>query len=174
MVRQPYKLIPTGEQMTRDDVQNWQFCMLAFMRQEIKWSTFLPGGTNNTWTSTDDNQTNGLVVKKTERGQEHEIDQVKTTDLQNSFKDFMTCLATNFPVGFLNTVRREATSIKWVIDKIYRTYNLETRGQHFLDGLDLKFELLKSGPALAPAKPDVALTSLFSLFIDSGHSSNKI
>ena len=48
------------------------------------------------------------------------------------FEDFLTCLATHSPPNFFDTIMEEATSYNWVIDKIYETFNLKAKGEHFL------------------------------------------
>ena len=127
--------------MTRDDVDNWHFTMLSFMRQDTRWTPFLPGGEHAIWFPRDEDAKNCLRVPDDAAA---DIDQAATDALQAGFQDFLTCIATNCPTGFANTVRRESTSIKWITDKIYATYGLQTKGQHFLDGQDIKFDL---GPA---------------------------
>ena len=53
----PYKLKPSGDALTRDDLSTWREVLLSFMRQNEKWRPFLPGATDpnrSTWTSADD------------------------------------------------------------------------------------------------------------------------
>ena len=55
----PYKLKPTNDVMTRDDVAMWEYTLLAACRQVANWRQFLPGQNNDTWTATDDDVNNG-------------------------------------------------------------------------------------------------------------------
>ena len=39
----PYKLKPSGDALTRDDLATWTEVILSFMRQNDTWKPFLPG-----------------------------------------------------------------------------------------------------------------------------------
>ena len=57
----PYKLKPTGESLTRDDLSTWKQILLSHIRQNQKWIQFLPSSaTHKKWKSTDEDVTNGL------------------------------------------------------------------------------------------------------------------
>ena len=76
----PYKLKPSGDALTRDDLSTWREVLLSFMRQNEKWRPFLPGATDpnrSTWTSADDGGNNAWPAEVT-----------------RDFDDFLTCLAT--------------------------------------------------------------------------------
>ena len=120
----PYKLKPsTGDTLTRDDLATWREVLLSHMRQNDKWKPFLPDGDKKEWKAGDDPAGNDW-----------------TPDIKAAFSDFLTCLSTFSPVGFGETVKRESTSFNWVIDLIKDTFNLKTRGEHFLCLDDIKFD----------------------------------
>ena len=50
----PYKLKPSGDSLTRDDLSTWREVILSHMRQNEKWKDFLPGGTKSTWKAEDE------------------------------------------------------------------------------------------------------------------------
>ena len=133
----PYKLKATDGPMTRDDLSSWEYNMQSFCRQTVAWQKFLPGGTRADWKASDADETNGLVVMKAEPNQAVE-DEDKTNELRSAFKDFLTCVAIHCPTGFTTTVERESTSWKWIIKLVKETFNLNTRGEHFLAGNDIK------------------------------------
>ena len=133
----PYKLKATDGPLSRDDLSTWEYNQLSFSRQNEAWQEFLPGGTNSTWTATDEDETNELVVMKADGTGE---DAPKTNKLRSAFKDFLTSVAVSCPTGFTETVQRESTSWKWIIDEIKNTFNLNTRGEQFLAGNDIKLE----------------------------------
>ena len=122
----PYKLKPSGDALTRDDLSTWREVLLSFMRQNEKWRPFLPGATDpnrSTWTSADDGGNNAWPAEVT-----------------RDFDDFLTCLATFAPTGCGETIKRESISFNWAIDLIKETFGLKTRGEHFLALDDIKFE----------------------------------
>ena len=130
-VIKPYKLKPSGEVLSRDDLSTWRQILLGHIRQNNQWLQFLPNSvTHKTWECTDDDENNGLVGE----------DNATTNTLRSDFQDFLTCVATYAPAGFSETIMRESTSFNWVIDLIKSTYGLETKGEHFLALDDLKFE----------------------------------
>ena len=131
----PYKLVATNGPLSRDDLATWEFNQLSYCRQKEAWQEFLPGGTNSTWTATEDDDTNGIMVTKPEDGS---LDVEKTNKKRSAFKDFLDALAINCPAGYPATVVREATSWKWVIDEIKKDFGLDTRGEQFLAGNDIK------------------------------------
>ena len=124
-----YKLKPSEGQMTRDDISTWVFTVKAYARQH-DWSQFLPGGPNASWTCTDTDENNGLRAD----------DEQATTKLRDDFKDFLATVAANCPTGFTDTVIRESTSFQWIEEKIKTTFNLTTKGENFLDGMNMKLE----------------------------------
>ena len=95
----PYKLKPSGETLSRDDLATWKEVLLSHMRQNEVWKQFLPGGARAEWKASDDAEDNNW-----------------TADVTAAFEDFITCLATFSPAGFNETVKRESTSVNWVID----------------------------------------------------------
>ena len=92
----PYKLKPSDGPMTRDGVSLWEYTLLAACRQVADWIKFLPGGDNANWTPTDQDITNGL----------HHENRQTQNKLRSDFANFLTCVATHCPTGFINTVMR--------------------------------------------------------------------
>ena len=128
----PFKLKPTEGVMTRDNVSLWEYTLLAACRQIADWQKFLPGGENSTWVATDDDVNNGLT----------NADATIQTKLRNDFANFLTCVATHCPTGFMDTVMRESTSFKKIVEQIKTTYSLDSRGEKFLSIMDIKLEFL--------------------------------
>ena len=61
-VIKPYKLKPSGETMSRDDLSTWKQVLLGHCRQNDKWIQFLPASTTHkTWKSADEDETHGFV-----------------------------------------------------------------------------------------------------------------
>ena len=123
----PYKLKPSGDNLSRDDLATWQQVLLSHMRQADTWRPFLPGGGKADWVAADSGEENDGW----------------TNGDKAAFQDFLTCLATFSPTGFNETIKRESTSFTWVIDLIKSTFELKTRGEHFLALEDLKFDFSK-------------------------------
>ena len=128
----PYKLKPSGETLSRDDLSTWKQILLGHIRQNATWHQFLPSSaTHKEWVCTDEDVTNGLEG----------ADETASNKLRADFQDFLTCIATYAPAGMNDTIIRESTSFDWVIDLIKNTFDLETKGENFLAIDDLKFDV---------------------------------
>ena len=99
----PFKLKPSDGAMTRDDVSLWEYTLLAACRQITEWQQFLPEGAHATWAATDTDPTNNLTVQN---AGDNAANVAATTKLRNDFKNFLTCVATHCPTGFMDTVMR--------------------------------------------------------------------
>ena len=138
----PYKLKPTdSDNITRDDVLSWSYTLLSCARQCKEWKQFLPGNSKATWTAKSENPTHGWEVTKQDETTGDEVpDDEATDELKSNFQDFLTFVASHCPSGFMNQVMRELTSFDWVLEQLYSTYGLDTKGENFLAGNDIKFE----------------------------------
>ena len=131
----PYKLKPSDGVMTRDDVSLWEYTMLASCRQIQDWQQFLPpNGQHRDWLPADDDVNHGL---------EHENANT-ARKLRNDFANFLTCIATHCPTGFMDTVLRESTSFNSIVKQIRSTFNLDTKGEKFLSIMDIKLDFSPS------------------------------
>ena len=54
----PYKLKPSGDNLSRDDLATWQQVLLSHMRQNDNWKPFLPGGGKQNWVAADSGEVN--------------------------------------------------------------------------------------------------------------------
>ena len=136
----PYKLKPSdGDKISRDDIATWSYNILACARQVKEWKTFLPEAKNSSWKPKSECESYGLTVTKRE-GDQIVVDDEKSEELQTNFLDFLTFVATHCPSGFMSMIMRESTSFEWIMKQLQSTYDLETRGEHFLAGNSLKFE----------------------------------
>ena len=132
---QIYKLKATDGPLSRDDLSTWVFTVKAYARQNDM--TKFINGDKKTWTCSDEDDSNGMIAFKADHVTE---DPVKTNELIGEFHDFLTTVAANCPTGFTDTVIRESTSFTWIVESIKKTFKLITKGENFLDGLDIKFE----------------------------------
>ena len=135
----PYKLTPP---LTRDSVCTWDYNQRAFCRQNKGWRRFLPPtGGNKTWVAGGVDPTYGIKEEKEDGSDDPEA----TAETIASLEDFLTCMATYSPPNFFSTVMYEATSFTWILEKINETFNLKTRGEHFLRGGEIKIEYGSDG-----------------------------
>ena len=125
-VPKPYKLKPTGDALSRDDVSTWKQILLGYLRSTARFQKFLPpAGTRREWTASDEDEANGFTI-------DADNDENAVNQIRADFADFITSVATYCPAGFSDTVQRESTSFNWVVDLIESTFALNTKGEHFL------------------------------------------
>ena len=67
-------------------------------------------------------------------------------------------MASHCPSGFINQVMRESTSYNWILDQVYSTFGLETKGENFLCGNDMKFEF---GPGFTHNQAMMMMTDFY-------------
>ena len=114
--------------------------MQSVCRQNRDWQPFLPGGTGQDWTPGDEDPTHGIEDIMRPAPNQNQVDRRATDKARSDFKDFLTCVATYCPDGFIQTVMNESSSYNWIINLIKTTFNLQTKGSHFLAGEELKLE----------------------------------
>jgi hypothetical protein len=130
-----YKLKATDGPLSRDDLSTWVFTVKSYARQH-GMQRFISGA-NKDWICSDEQDDNGFKVLKADRTT---VDEEATNKLIGDFHDFLTSVAANCPTGFTDTVIRESTSFSWIVEHIKKTFKLITKGENFLDGINLKFE----------------------------------
>ena len=130
-----YKLKATDGPLSRDDLSTWVFTVKSYARQH-GMQRFISGA-NKDWICSDEQDDNGFKVLKPDRTT---VDEEATNKLIGDFHDFLTSVAANCPTGFTDTVIRESTSFSWIVEHIKKTFKLITKGENFLDGINLKFE----------------------------------
>ena len=87
-IPKPYKLKPTGEVLTRDDLSTWKQILLTYLRSNTKFLKFLPpSGTRKTWVASDEDPNNGFVEDAN-----HDEDAINA--VRADFADFITGVAT--------------------------------------------------------------------------------
>ena len=145
----PYKLKPTSEATTtRDDFVTRKYNLEASVRQKDAWLKFMTGGSHSNWRSQDDDRTRGMNVPAVPPLDPHDPVTVNMTvqtaqnasvRLRGDHDDFLACVATFCPAGFYEFVIRESTSIQWIFDQIFSTYNLQTKREDILNGSEMNF-----------------------------------
>ena len=134
--RKTYKL---KEPVTRDSFNTWDLNHRAFCRQDKDWQQFLPSGTRENWAAYED-ATRGITITKVDNGN-NVLDKEQTNKVRSALEDFLVTLGPYALEHFLYTVINEATSYKWVLNRIKTTFRLNTRGVSFLglDNMNLTF-----------------------------------
>ena len=123
--------------VTRDSFYTWTLNHKAFCRQDADWLQFLPGSLGfSTWIPFNEDDTRGVVIYRRDGqdriqtdGQGARIpDEQATNKARAALESFLVCLGTYCPDNFMHTVVQESSSFNWVLEKIKKTFKLETKG----------------------------------------------
>ena len=92
----PYKLKPSGDSLSRDDLETWKQILLGHIRQNEKWLQFLPNSASHKeWVCSDDDDTNNLTVMSVPTpGNPAVVKEEETNTLRADFQNFLTCVST--------------------------------------------------------------------------------
>ena len=106
----PYKLSPRKGKITNSDLLKWDLSFKNFCRRNNGFGRFITGGTISTWTATRKDNSNGLLVTRTETVNKEKaryIDEERTQELRDNFLGFLTTLAMNSPDEMMETIIQE-------------------------------------------------------------------
>ena len=122
----------TDGQLSEEEFQCYQTELEVFLELEAKFIPFLKGGNYETWEAGENDVENRLTVKA-----------VETDDLAVKNRDlklFLSMVAKTLPKSQYGTVMAHATSLEWVYNHIRETYDIQTRGIHVLNILELQYD----------------------------------
>ena len=140
--------------VTRDTFYTWTLNHKAFCRQNPDWLQFLPGSLGfSSWVPYNEDEIRGILIPRTDgQGREQRDgqgviipDMQATNKARAALESFLVCLGTYCPDMFMHTVVQESSSFNWVMDKIKKTFKLETKGLGVLAGADIKVDYSAEG-----------------------------
>ena len=120
----PYRL--EKKSLSHDEVENWWYTVMTYLRQDLRFLQFMTGGTLSTWSALCDDETRGITVAPivNEGANEEaiaaaaETARVATDTRRNDLEDFLNAIASFSPGGLFYPIRHEAISTKWILDMI--------------------------------------------------------
>ena len=132
----PPERLPEGE-LTEQDFQTYQTELEVFLQLDEKFHPFFPGGAYESWEA---GENGGERLTQARRVGEVDDTPQKLVIRNMDLRLFLSLIAKTLPKSRYGTVMQHCTSLKWVYNQIRQDYDIQARGIHVLNILDLKFD----------------------------------
>ena len=120
----------------------------VYLAQEPEFGQFLSDGRYATWNSLESNpnritnlHNDDRQALNTEAAREAHLRTVRT-----KLRTVLSIIGKCVSEGHYNTVIRHSTSLEWIYTTLRCDYNIQKRGIHFFNILDVKFDASKDTP----------------------------
>jgi hypothetical protein len=145
-IPKPYKLDHTN--LSLDKLDGWWTILISFAGSDTRYVKFLTGGLNANWTAADEDRTRGLTVAAeypenataAQRRTADEAAAIASHKIRSELQELLSLIGSYSPEGLFRPITQESSSIQWIIDIIKRTFNLQTRGENLVTGLEMTFK----------------------------------
>ena len=128
--------LPEGE-LTEQDFQTYQTELEVYLYLNEKFRPFLKGGAYQEWEAGEDGEDRLKVAKRVGA-----IDDTaaELAERNMDLRLFLSQVAKTLARSRYGTVMKQCTSLDWVYDQIREDYDIQARGIHVLNILDLKYD----------------------------------
>ena len=156
------KIYPPSQLPDRDVSETqfniWVEELEVYLSQEKNYEVFLKGGLYESWESFENNENRIPEVKPDDQTQPANRDdpvaveaarQANETKLKTYRKDLRTVLSIIgkcVPEGQYSSVVRHSTSLQWIYDSLRTDFDIQKKGIHFFNILDIKYDGSKMTP----------------------------
>ena len=154
----PPSQLPDRE-VTETQFSIWKEELEVYLGQEPDFVCFLPGQPYENWQSYEVNQdrigirdlkAEDIVVPSQENGLNAEAARQRNDKtaikLRNSLRTVLSLVGKCVSQGHYNSVVRHSTSLKWIYDMLRSDYDIQQKGIHFFNLLDVKYDQSKMTP----------------------------
>ena len=111
----------------------WMEEIEVYLSQDERFTPFMRGGTYSAWEAYDVN-----ADRITAPLAEDNLAALPTRRAQ--LRTFMSIVAKACDVNHYNVVTRHSTSLQWIYDKLREDYDIQQKGIHFFNLLDLHYK----------------------------------
>ena len=119
--------------MTEDDFNIWEEQLIIYLVQNEEYELFLDDGRYNTWRAAEDfphrlaahvapDQANNLAKRR------------------KQLRTFLSHVAKSCHKADFQSIMRHSTSFKWITDKLRENYDIQKKGVHFLNIIDIQWD----------------------------------
>ena len=139
----------------------WREELEVYLSQEADFKLFLPNKLYATWESCEEN-TDRITALKTEdlvhANNDRQAGRIITEDealatnderldsLRTSLRTVLSIVGKCVSEGHYNSVIRHSTSLKWIYDMLKSDYDIQNKGVHFFNILEVKYNAVKHTP----------------------------
>lgn len=129
-------------------LKKWFNVLGTYNKQNNEYLQFYPDGANEEWTAKSVNGTRGLTVPANPAGQGVDAADVitapqaaqRTAELRRDLDTLLNNYASYVPESYYEMVIDDATSIKWIYDKLAQSLNLESSKQYILNSHSIRYQ----------------------------------
>ena len=122
-----------AEKITDVQFDIWREELEIYLEQEKKFEKFMPGGRYEQWLAAEDNPQRIIQAKDPDK--EYEL-----TKIRKELRQFISLIGKYVHNDYYNPIIKHSTSLSWIYKKIRQDYAIETKGVHFLNVIDLKWD----------------------------------
>ena len=105
----------------------------VYLSQDDRFTPFMRGGPYSTWQAYDANADHIA----TPQGEDAAAD---LSNRRAQLRTFLSIVAKACDINHYNVVTRHSTSLQWIYDKLREDYDIQQKGIHFFNMLDLHFK----------------------------------
>jgi len=129
--------------LSEQGFQTWKTELRIYLNQEDKFLVFMPGGLYAKWEPAEEGTRLKVKAKKGVPLVDDEVD----LDSRNRDLDlFLSLIAKTVSENHYPVIMENSTSLDWIYNKLREDYDIQTKGIHFLNILDLKYDESKMQP----------------------------
>jgi len=127
----------------------WVEELEVYLSQVDRYEVFLAGGEYSSWESQENNEDRLTEVKGEDANQPGRTTAKDNANLKKRQRDLRTVLSIVgkcVSQGHYDAVVRHSTSMQWIFNMLRCDYDIQQKGIHFFNILDLKYDSSKSTP----------------------------
>ena len=137
------------KKLTETQFNIWREELEVYLSQEKCFKVFLPGEIYHQWESAETYShriralNNADVVApdgQINRATAEQENEEKLSDIRVHLRTVLAIVGKCVSEGHYNTVVRHSTSLEWIYDTIRSDYDIQTKGIHLLNIIDLKYD----------------------------------
>ena len=154
----PTRLPSSG--ITETQFNMWQEELEVYISQEPDFKVFLPSKLYENWTSYEENSPripelkqndtvtaghirNGRAITDQEAEQ---INDDKLDNIRDNLRTVLSLVGKCVSEGHYTSVIKHSTSLNWIYEMLRRDYDIQSKGVHFFNVLEVKFDASKNTP----------------------------
>ena len=137
-INPPEKLPAIG--VTETGLEIWYDQLLSYLEQEDDYALFMDGGAYDTWEPAEEYPDRIRRVVNPDHGP---ADLAKR---RKQLRTFLTISARACHEHTYNTVIKHSTSLKWIVNKLREDHNIQKKGIHFLNLLEITYNQEETTP----------------------------
>ena len=143
----PNQLPDRGVSETQFNI--WIEELEIYLSQEADFRLFLPGEAYAEWESHENNPDRLTAVKGEDEaaaGRTVAIDGAKLKVRHRQLRTVLSVVGKCVSIGHYDAVMRNSTSLRWIYEMLRCDYDIQKKGIHFFNLLDLKYDPAKLTP----------------------------